>query len=75
MTHDLRGMIIAYRLHTCYTSTEYKILIRYFNYNEIRLRSVTASTGLTNKRVTRVNVTKIITVKSRTFCTCITKSD
>ena len=46
---------------------QHKILTRYFNYNKIRLRWVTASIRLTNKRVTRVNVTKIITVKSRTF--------
>jgi len=46
MTHDFRVTIIANRLHTCYTHTEYNIhsiLIWYFSYNKIRLSLVAGS--------------------------------
>ena len=50
MTHDLRDMIIAYRLHTCWTNKEYKVFDpQCFSYSKIRL-------GLVKHRASWVSV-------------------
>jgi len=44
LTYDPRDRwLVSCRLQVCCTSTEYKTITRYFNYNKISLRLVTAS--------------------------------